>query len=111
MAVVEEIHYFDDLTGGPADEVDIEFSIDGTTYFIDLKAENAHRLRDDVFGPYIEKARRGRGRRTPQRDPHLIPELREWAKHVGVKVCPRGRIPIFVWDAFLADYYGQNSNA
>jgi len=45
----------DDIDGGEADET-ISFALSGTSYEIDLKAENADKLRE-AFAPFIEKAR------------------------------------------------------
>ncbi len=48
----------DDLDGRRADE-EIDFSLDGVQYRIDLSSENAERLRE-IFSVYIEHARRTR---------------------------------------------------
>ncbi|WP_226358972.1 Lsr2 family protein, partial [Pseudonocardia sp. ICBG601] len=52
----------DDLDGTEADE-QVEFSVDGRAYEIDLSTKNAEKLRESL-APYVAAARRGSGRRS-----------------------------------------------
>jgi hypothetical protein len=96
MAQKVQVLLVDDLDGGEATET-VSFSLDGTSYEIDLSAANASKLRKE-FGTYLDHARRasgaGRRRRTrtgPGRE--RSSEIRAWAKQRGYKVSERGRIP------------------
>ena len=60
MAQKVQVLLVDDLDGGEASET-VSFSLDGTTYEIDLSSDNAGKLRKD-FQSYIDHARKG-GRR------------------------------------------------
>lgn len=105
VTVVEEL--VDDLDGGKAD-TSVSFSLDGTSYIIDLSTKNAAKLRD-ALAPWVGHAQKAgratkgttrRGTRT-----QVGPEpatVRKWASSNGHKVNPRGRIPAAVTDAFLA---------
>lgn len=94
----------DDIDGGEADET-VPFSIDGTSYEIDLSGENAKILRDRL-SPYIEHARKAAassGRRRRDRatsSPERSAEIRAWAKHHGIMVNERGRIPATVVEQY-----------
>jgi len=86
----------DDIDGGSAVET-VSFSVDGTSYEIDLSAKNAAKLRD-TFGTYVGaarkvggRARRGAGRRAAGAS-NRTAEIRAWAKSNKVKVSERGRI-------------------
>jgi Lsr2 len=87
----------DDIDGGSAVET-VSFSVDGTSYEIDLSAKNAAKLRD-TFGTYVgaarkvgsRGARRGAGRRAAGAS-NRTAEIRAWAKSNKVKVSERGRI-------------------
>ena len=99
MAQKVQVILLDDLNGGAADET-VSFSLDGTSYEIDLSAKNAGKLRD-ALAPYVGSARkasskRGRGRgiassRGGSRNDTTA--VREWAREQGLKVSDRGRIP------------------
>ena len=110
MAQKVQIILEDDLDGGEADET-VSFALDGTSYEIDLNADNADKLRG-VLAPYVGHARkvtgsRG-GRRTgggASRSTGSGPspkEVREWARENGHEVPDRGRIPQEVRDAYDA---------
>jgi hypothetical protein len=118
----------DDLTGEESDAADVqnvEFSLDGYGFEIDLTDKNAAALRE-VFAPYIAVARR-RSRSLPsgrvtQRAParanghsatpparrHLATAptgetakaVRAWAKKQGYQLSARGRIPAEVTEAY-----------
>jgi hypothetical protein len=107
----------DDLTGEESDVADVEnveFSLDGLGFEIDLTTENAAKLRE-AFSPYIAVARRrstspatlaGRAtqratarsspapaRRRPTIDREQSAAIREWANRNGWELSKRGRIP------------------
>jgi hypothetical protein len=121
----------DDLTGEESDATDVEnveFSLDGYGFEIDLTDKNAAELRN-IFAPYIAVARR-RSRQLPsgrvtQRAPaqsngHHRPvpvtrsrqhvpsqpsreqaaTIRAWAKRQGYELSSRGRIPGNVLQAY-----------
>lgn len=97
----------DDLDGGEADE-QVEFTVDGRAYEIDLSAANSARLRD-ALAPYISAARRTGGRRRsaaptaparPSTDREQNQAIREWAQGQGMKISERGRIPSNVLEAY-----------
>jgi Lsr2 len=98
----------DDIDGGPADET-VSFSLDGTSYEIDLNSTNAAKLRDS-FASWVGAARKaGRGagpaRRStrPRRGGNdRVAEIRAWAKSNGIKVSERGRVSadvVATWEA------------
>jgi hypothetical protein len=100
MAQKVQVLLVDDLDGGEATET-VAFSLDGTTYEIDLSSENAGKLRKE-FGPYVDHARKASGggggggrRRRARTGPgrERSSEIRAWAKQRGYKVSERGRIP------------------
>lgn len=101
---------------GPEVIETVSFALDNISYEIDLSAENAAKLREDLV-PYI-KAVEGRPRddrqdakrttrSTPRRasshgrstDPQSI---RAWAREQGLAVSTRGRISQKVQDAYAA---------
>ena len=102
----------DDLDGKKADRT-VEFSLDGSSYTIDLSEANAGKLRK-ALDPYINAGTRvgrtptGRipGRRgTPVRTAGSRDEnrlIREWAVANGHQISERGRIPQSVTDAYRA---------
>jgi hypothetical protein len=105
--------FSDDLTGDPLDEGSVhtvQFSLDGTSYEIDLSAENAQKLRDDV-ATWIGHARKTTVRRGTRAatgapkgraaaDREQSGAIREWARSNGHAVSERGRIPAAVVEAF-----------
>ena len=103
----------DDLDGKPADRT-VEFSLDGTSYSIDLSEANAGKLRK-ALDPFISAGTRigrgdsGRGpvrsssaagRTTGSRDENRL--IREWAAQNGHQISERGRIPQSVSNAYRA---------
>jgi len=115
MAQKVIVSLVDDLDGKKADET-VDFTLDGTSYQIDLSSKNATKLRG-AFTSYIEAARRpssgkragsGRGgKRPPARvDREQNQAIREWARGQGMDVSGRGRIPANVVDA----YHEQNQS-
>ena len=104
MARQTTVTLVDDLDGSEAEE-QVEFSVDGRAYEIDLSTVNASRLRD-ALAPYISAARRTGARRAavaPARagsDRAQNQAIREWAIAQGMKVSERGRIPTNVLTAY-----------
>jgi hypothetical protein len=98
----------DDLDGKKADRT-VEFSLDGTSYTIDLSDANAGKLRK-ALDPFISAGTRvGRGSARPRtgaagragsRDENKA--IREWAISNGHEISERGRIPQSVSDAYRA---------
>jgi len=83
----------------------VRFSLDGTSYEIDLGQKNADKLRAAVR-PYVDAARKvgrrtGSAGRRSQSGP-TAKELRDWARSNGLKVPDRGRIPGSVREAYEA---------
>jgi hypothetical protein len=117
MARKVQVILSDDLDENlPADET-VSFSLDGTSYEIDLAEKNAKELRD-AFSRYVSAARKvgrggrssggtgsgaGRGRGTGGRmDREQAGAIREWARKNGHAVSDRGRIPAGVVEAYEA---------
>jgi hypothetical protein len=97
-----EVQLLDDIDGKPAAET-LRFTLDGTSYEIDLNAKHADELRASM-AKFITKARcLGRGHAvsagrvrggTPARaDRAQNQAIREWAKRKGIELNDRGRIP------------------
>jgi hypothetical protein len=87
----------DDIDGGTAVET-VSFSLDGTSYEIDLSAKNAAKFRDSVAS-YIGSARKvgGRSRRAAggRRAGKATTDtaaIRAWARASKIPVNERGRI-------------------
>lgn len=95
MAQKVQVVLIDDIDGGPADET-VRFSVDGSSYEIDLSAVNAARLRN-AFAEYVGHARKSSGRSSSKRsrraDGGKSAEIRAWARERGLPVNERGRIP------------------
>jgi hypothetical protein len=94
----------DDTTPGTET---ISFSLDGTSYEIDVCDDHAEELRDAV-APYVGAGRRVGGGRSGRRsaasgrssvrptagsDRQRAGDIRAWAKAQGLNVNERGRIP------------------
>jgi hypothetical protein len=101
----------DDLDGKKADRT-VEFSLDGTSYTIDLSDTNAGKLRK-ALDPFIAAGTRvGRGslrgaravrggpasRPAGSRDENKL--IRDWAVQNGHQISERGRIPQSVTSAY-----------
>jgi hypothetical protein len=96
MAQRMEVQFIDDIDGGPADTT-ISFTVDGTSYEIDLSAAHAQEFRAAIQ-PFIAAARKigGSTRRASKTARATGPSpsaVREWAKAEGIKVSDRGRVP------------------
>ena len=109
MAQKVQVVLVDDLDGSAADET-VAFSLDGTSYEIDLNSAHAQELRDAI-APWISAGRRmtarrpasraRRGASTPAASSDAA-EVRAWAKANDIEVPDRGRIPAKVREAFDA---------
>ncbi|SNS68023.1 Lsr2 protein [Geodermatophilus pulveris] len=116
MARKVQVILSDDLDEDvPADET-VSFSLDGTSYEIDLSEKNAQELRD-TFSRYVQAARKvgrggggrasggGRSRATGgggRMDREQAGAIRDWARKNGHAVSDRGRIPSSVVEAYEA---------
>lgn len=107
MAQKVHIVLEDDLDGSEATQT-VAFSLDGTSYEIDLNDKNAGKLRD-ALAPYLGHARKVTGARRGRRSSapaagagHSAKEIRDWARSNGHQVPERGRIPATVREAFEA---------
>jgi nucleoid-associated protein Lsr2 len=115
MARKVQVILSDDLDENqPADET-VSFSLDGTSYEIDLSEKNAEELRN-AFSRYVQAARKvgrgsgrasggGRSRATGgggRMDREQAGAIRDWARKNGHAVSDRGRIPASVVEAYEA---------
>ncbi|MFT4262682.1 MAG: Lsr2 family protein [Nocardioides sp.] len=104
MAQKVQIILEDDIDGGAADET-VTFSLDGTSYEIDLTSDNAAKLRD-ALAPFVGHARKvgraGKAAKKATAGGTAAAEIRAWAKSNGYDVPERGRIPASVKEAFDA---------
>lgn len=105
MAQRVKVQLIDDLTGDEAEET-VKFGIDGITYEIDLTAENARKLREQL-NPYLEKGRKARGRSAAQPRPRTsdrenTQRIRQWAEKHGYHPSSRGRISKNILEAYQA---------
>ncbi|MDN5918419.1 MAG: Lsr2 family protein [Pseudonocardia sp.] len=106
MAKHTTVTLVDDLDGSKAEE-QVQFSVDGRSYEIDLSSKNATKLRDGL-APYVSAARRGgrtasasassNGSSASERAVNRA--VREWAVAQGMKISERGRIPSSVLEAY-----------
>lgn len=105
MAKRTQVIYVDDLTGETLPDGQgqtVTFSLDGTSYELDLNKDNADKLRED-FKRYTQAARRvGRQTSPARRNRQDTAAIREWAKANGHEVNERGRIPSAVVEAYEA---------
>lgn len=103
----------DDMTGEDADET-VRYALDGTTYEIDLSAQNAETFRK-ALADYVDNSRRvarsrvgkpksitpAPGVRKPAlMDPAQRAAIRDWANGNGWPVGKQGRLPQSVIDAY-----------
>lgn len=114
MAKKVVYQFTDDLDGTVLgdDGETVEFSLDGTSYEIDLSIENAAELRE-LLGKYISvaravtKARRTGGRTaTSVSQKRDLTAVREWARSSGHEVSARGRIAAPILEAYDAAHGG-----
>jgi len=113
MAQKVQVLLVDDVDGTEANET-VAFSLDGTTYEIDLTDKHAAQLRD-AFAPWLGSARRvgahrasgrvsgsSRPRAAGSADRERVQAIREWARSHGHTVSERGRLSADVLAAFEA---------
>jgi Lsr2 len=96
------VEWVDDIDGTAAAET-VTFTIDGSSYEIDLSEKNAAKLRA-VMSEWIAAGRRsghrkGRANRSAP-DPAESTKARKWAVDNGFDVGPRGRLRAEVLDAY-----------
>lgn len=118
MAQKVQVLLVDDLDGGEAQET-VTFALDGKVYEIDLNAENAQRMRNFIE-PYRLNARRagtgnlrGAGVRPSSRTRYQpvadnSADVRRWARHYGIPVTQRGRVPANIREAYEAAERGED---
>lgn len=112
MAQKVLVQLIDDLDGTPAEDAEtVTFSLDGVQYEIDLRAENAAKLRNSL-ADFVTSARRtgGRAKRGgvatnrkivgEARTKEQTKAIREWARRNGHELSDRGRIPAHVIEEF-----------
>ncbi|GAB2690724.1 histone-like nucleoid-structuring protein Lsr2 [Thalassiella azotivora] len=112
MAQKVQVILVDDVDGGDAEET-VSFALDGVSYEIDLNADNAAKLRDDL-ATWVGHARKvgGRSGRRSSRarsssasasaNGASTTEVREWARANGYEVSDRGRISAEIQQAYAA---------
>ena len=113
MARKVQVILSDDLDENLSADETVSFSLDGTSYEIDLADKNAKEMRD-VFSRYVSAARKvGRGNRAVRwwpfpratggrMDREQAGAIRDWARKNGHAVSDRGRIPASVVEAYEA---------
>src|SRR3954452_15417244 len=115
MARKVQVILSDDLDENLSADKTVSFSLDGTTYEIDLAEKNAKEMRD-AFSRYVSAARKvgrgtrasggGRSRATGGRmDSEQAGAIRDWARKNGHQVSDRGRIPASVVEAYESAHY------
>ena len=114
MAQKTSVTYLDDLDGTEADFHDVQISLDGVEYELDLSAPNKGRL-DAALADFIAAARRVGGRRrhpapvatngqptTAGYDAEMTKRIRDWGRSNGFNVSDRGRVSKAVTAAYEA---------
>jgi hypothetical protein len=102
----------DDIDGSDISEgrgEQVNFSIRGVQYTIDLSSTNVGKL-DKALKPYIEAAKKVGGSRVRRAkapsggksSPEHLAAIREWARKKGYEVSDRGRIKTDIVEAFDA---------
>lgn len=109
MATRHISHLVDDVDGTILSEGEgkqIQFSIDGRSYEIDLSTGNADKFYS-AMAPYVDAARRvsGTSARASRRPAAAAVDVdlgavREWARSNGFTVSDRGRVPATVVQAY-----------
>lgn len=105
-----QVILIDDIDGSEAERT-VQFSLDGSSYEIDLNAENVNKL-EQALAPFVEKATkvssaRAAGNRATRRtatggNRSKASEVRAWAKGQGIVVPDRGRVPNDVLEQYEA---------
>src|SRR3954462_9957765 len=113
MARKVQVILSDDLDENLTADETVSFSLDGTSYEIDLADKNAKEMRD-ALARYVSAARKvgrggtrgsGGGRFLPtggRMDREQAGPIRDWARKNGHAVSDRGRIPASVVEAYEA---------
>ena len=110
MATVTRTFLVDDLDGSTEDVQNVQISLDGTDFEIDLSATNAARLRGKL-AKYVEHGTRVTPQKTrrsqrvvkpPVSGRDQVQAVRDWARQNGYTVSARGRISKSIQDAFDA---------
>jgi hypothetical protein len=114
MAQRTVVIYTDDITGEQGEDVRLHtFSLDGIRYEIDLGTEGHQKLLD-ALSPFLKHGRKAKGiarRRAARRsagtdgagtDGTDAVKVREWARHQGLAVSVRGRIPREIVEKYQA---------
>lgn len=109
MARREITQIYDDLDNQPLQETDvhvIRFSIDGSSYIMDVSIKNCEKFRNAI-SEFIEKARKDSisSRYSPDQK-YNAKDVREWAQARGYDVAVRGKLSRQLID----DYLAANSN-
>jgi Lsr2 len=84
------------------------FSLDGRDYEIDLCEKHSQKF-DEVVGRFAEKARKvtnrmAKPKRRTAAHRQRSADIRAWAKHSGMEVSERGRIPANVIAKYEANH-------
>ena len=112
MAKKVTVTLIDDVDGEAIADETVEFGLDGISYEIDLSADNAALLREQLES-WVENARRVSGRKRVKQaaaptapksrvsvDREQSAAIRDWARRNGHKVSARGRISAEVIEAY-----------
>jgi hypothetical protein len=115
MAQKVLVQLVDDLDGTASEDITtVTFGLDGASYEIDLTANNAAKLRDQL-GDFVDHARRTGGRvkrgsspkaAVPAANREQTRAIRDWARQNGYELSDRGRIRSTVIEAFEAAHAG-----
>ena len=111
MAQKTIVKTYDDLDGSEIDPdgKSISFSLEGTSYEIDLSSKNVEKLRE-AFAVYTAKARKVSGRtgrssgRTAEPTPIDTRAVRAWAEEQGMEVSARGRLSTDLIEQYRATH-------
>ena len=109
MAQKTIVKTYDDLDGSEIDAngKSISFSVEGTSYAIDLSSKNVEKLRED-FRVYTDKARKVSGRpargtaKAAEPAPVDTKAVRAWAEEQGLGVSTRGRLSTALIEQYRA---------
>lgn len=93
----------DDLDGATEGARSVSFSLEGTTYDIDLCEANIEMMRV-TLSPYIAvarpRAKQVQNKQGVGTDKEQLKEIRRWAHQHGFEFSDRGRIPIHIMDVY-----------
>jgi hypothetical protein len=100
----------DDIDGTVIEEgkgETVRFSVNNTSYTIDLSTDNAIKFRDAIK-PYIDAAAKEvsslprSSSSAPKSNKEELQKIRQWAKDNGYEVSERGRVAQTIQDAYHA---------